>query len=151
MMGSIGADQFDGVDGGDDRWVQFRIPFLLVVMDDVDEGGLSLSHCVQTGILCAAVDAIEWRYEFGRGSMPRLTEMRLRLIWKEAQNVARECTGDIRQTGDHLSQIVQGDEPRWGFRLPLDYLFVRKWIVDLRIPGQELRRTEEGSCVGSMV
>lgn len=32
MTGDIGADQFDGMHGGEDRWDQFRIPFLLVVM-----------------------------------------------------------------------------------------------------------------------
>lgn len=32
MMGDVGPDQFDGVHGGEDRWDQCRIPFLLVVM-----------------------------------------------------------------------------------------------------------------------
>ncbi|WP_457812260.1 hypothetical protein [Sinorhizobium meliloti] len=32
MTGNEGANQFDGVRGGDDRWDQFRIPFLFVVV-----------------------------------------------------------------------------------------------------------------------
>jgi hypothetical protein len=32
MTGDVGADQFDGVHGGENRWDQRRIPFLLVVI-----------------------------------------------------------------------------------------------------------------------
>ncbi|WEX88494.1 hypothetical protein PZN02_000979 [Sinorhizobium garamanticum] len=32
MTGGIRPDQFDGVHGGEDRWDQRRIPFLLVVI-----------------------------------------------------------------------------------------------------------------------
>ncbi|MDW9643961.1 hypothetical protein GOB48_19420 [Sinorhizobium meliloti] len=32
MTGDEGPDQFDGVHGGEDRWDQFRIPFLLSVI-----------------------------------------------------------------------------------------------------------------------
>lgn len=32
MTGNVGADQFDGVHGGENRWDQCRIPFLLVVI-----------------------------------------------------------------------------------------------------------------------
>ncbi|WP_426237395.1 hypothetical protein [Pararhizobium sp. DWP1-1-3] len=73
VTGRVRADQFNGMHGGDDRWDQCRIPFLLVMKGD-EVGRVAVGHCVQTGDLCDAVDAIKQRYGIwaGLGAAVRL-------------------------------------------------------------------------------